>query len=69
MKACLDDENPHPDDTEETWGEDLSSFKMEDLREWVKNNGRLKKRRRSSTPAEEDNHSKGKQCAHHKKPV
>ena len=69
MKAWLDDENPHPDDTEEIWGEDLSSFKMEDLREWVKNNGHLKKRRCSSTPAEEDNRSKGKQHAHRKKPV
>jgi hypothetical protein len=66
MKAWLDDENPDPDDTEDIWGEVLSSYKMEDLREWVKNNGTLKKRRRSPTP-DEDTRSKGKQRAHRKK--
>jgi len=66
MKAWLDDEDPHPDDTEDVWGELLSSYKMEDLREWVNNNGSLKKKRRSPTPAE-DSRSKGKQRAHRKK--
>lgn len=68
MKAWLDDDSPHPDDTEDVWGEAQSSYKMEDLREWVKNNGSLKTRKRHSpTPAEEDNRSKGKQCTHCKK--
>ena len=66
MKAWLDDEDPHSDDTKDVWGELLSSYKMEDLREWVDNNGRLKKKRRSLTPPE-DSRSKGKQRAHRKK--
>ena len=66
MKVWLDDEDPHSDDTEDVWGELLSSYKMEDLREWVDNNGRLKKKRRSPTPPE-DSRSKGKQRAHRKK--
>ena len=66
MKAWLDEEDPHPDDTEDVWGEALPSYKMEDLREWVNNNGRLKKQRRSPTP-DQDSHAKGKQCAHRKR--
>jgi hypothetical protein len=66
MKAWLDEEDPDLDDTENVWGEALSSYKMEDLREWVSNNGRLKKQRRSPSP-DQDSRSKGKQRAHRKK--
>jgi len=66
MKAWLNDENPDPEDTVEIWGVDLGLYKMDDLREWVKNDGILKKKRRSLTP-EEDSRSKGKQRAHRKK--
>jgi hypothetical protein len=39
MKAWLDDEQPHDDESEDVWGILQSSYSMEDIRKWLNNDG------------------------------